>query len=439
MANKVKSILIAAIACLSLPTITSCELVTDYTITILNWEDYIATGEDEDGELVDTSVVEEFKSYFYEKYGKTIRVNYETFSTNEDLYNQLNLGALTADLVCPSDYMIQKMIKADMLEVFPNQDGVYSSLPNYNDYGSPFIKSLFAENDWLDYSIPYMWGTMGFTYNPTFSENILEDIKSWEIQWDTSYKGKITVKDSVRDTYFTAVLHVYKEELEGYRTRYENNEITADEYNELLTEVFNRCDDETLELVEDALIELKSNIHGLEVDDGKNDIVTGQIAINLAWSGDSVFSMDSAEEAEVYLNYEIPQEGSNIWFDGWVMPKGAQVDLACEFLNFICNPEIAALNMNFTGYTSAIAGQEIWDLVNDWYASEEGEEVDLSYFFEGTLNEGVEAKIIVEERGRQFDAQYPDKETVTRCAIMKDFGDQTEKVYQMWNNFKAAL
>ena len=124
MANKVKSTLIAAIACLSLPTITSCELVTDYTITILNWEDYIATGEDEDGELVDTSVVEEFKSYFYEKYGKTIRVNYETFSTNEDLYNQLNLGALTADLVCPSDYMIQKMIKADMLEVFPNQDGV---------------------------------------------------------------------------------------------------------------------------------------------------------------------------------------------------------------------------------------------------------------------------------------------------------------------------
>lgn len=108
-------------------------------------------------------------------------------------------------------------------------------------------------------------------------------------------------------------------------------------------------------------------------------------------------------------------------------------------------PSIAAKNMDYTGYTSAIAGQEIWDLVNEWYAESEDDEdydsydeVDLSYFFEGTLDEGVEAKIVVSERGRQFDAQYPSYDVISRCAIMKDFGSQTEKLNQMWADFKAA-
>lgn len=440
MQNKSKFLLLAAIATLTLPALTSCGgTKADYTLNLFNWEDYIATGEDDDGNKVGKSTIEEFENYFYEKHQKTIKVNYETFSTNEDVYNQLKLGAIKADLICPSDYMIQKMIKENMLEKFPRTNGNYDSVENYNLYGSPYIKELFDENNFSDYAIPYFWGTMGFTYNPAFNSTITEDVKSWDIQWNSKYKGAVTVKDSVRDTIFTAVLKVYKDELAGYRSQFENGSISAKEYNQKLTEVFNRCDDQTLSKVETELKSLKSNIFGLEVDDGKNDIITGKIAVNLAWSGDAVYSMDSAEEeADFQLNYSIPVEGSNIWFDGWVAPKGSQLDLAQEFLDFISDPEIAALNMDYTGYTSAIAGQEIWDLVNDWYAEEEGDEVDLSYFFEGTLNQGVDAKIIVGERGRQFDAQYPDEETIARCAIMKDFGDQTEKVYQIWNNFKSA-
>lgn len=440
MQNKSKFLLLAAIATLTLPALTSCGgTKADYTLNLFNWEDYIATGEDDDGNKVGKSTIEEFENYFYEKHQKTIKVNYETFSTNEDVYNQLKLGAIKADLICPSDYMIQKMIKENMLEKFPRTNGNYDSVENYNLYGSPYIKELFDENNFSDYAIPYFWGTMGFTYNPAFNSTITEDVKSWDIQWNSKYKGAVTVKDSVRDTIFTAVLRVYKDELAGYRSQFENGSISAKEYNQKLTEVFNRCDDQTLSKVETELKSLKSNIFGLEVDDGKNDIITGKIAVNLAWSGDAVYSMDSAEEeADFQLNYSIPVEGSNIWFDGWVAPKGSQLDLAQEFLDFISDPEIAALNMDYTGYTSAIAGQEIWDLVNDWYAEEEGDEVDLSYFFEGTLNQGVDAKIIVGERGRQFDAQYPDEETIARCAIMKDFGDQTEKVYQIWNNFKSA-
>ena len=198
-----------------------------------------------------------------------------------------------------------------------------------------------------------------------------------------------------------------------------------------------------------ALIELKNNIYGLEVDDGKTEIVKGTYLASLVWSGDSVYSMDEADDSEIeggQLGYVIPEEGSNIWFDGWVMPKGANTNLAAYFLDFLSLPSIAAKNMDYTGYTSAIAGDEIWELVNSWYAASEDDpdydsydEVDLSYFFGGTLSDGVEAKIKVEERGRQFDAQYPSEETVKRCAIMQDFGAQTDKLNRMWTDFKAAF
>ena len=143
---------------------------------------------------------------------------------------------------------------------------------------------------------------------------------------------------------------------------------------------------------------------------------------------------------------EIPEEGSNVWFDGWCMPKGANVELAQEFMNFVCRPEIAAMNMNYVGYTSAIAGQDLWDLVLDWYEADEGEETtpyDLTYFFEGTGivdeegNEITEFIINTAEQDRQLYAQYPDSETILRCAVMKDFGDQNDKVSMMWIRVKG--
>ena len=437
---KKKFLLIPAVAALMAPALTACGPTADYTLVVYNWEDYIATGEDEDGEKTDTSVIEDFQEYFKETHeGKTIKVKYKRFSTNEEMYSKITVSKFKADLICPSDYMIQKMMKADLLEEIN-----FNALPNYSTYGSPYMKDLLEKNGWTKYVIPYMWGTMGFTYNPTNNPDLVNDTQSWEILWSNKYAGKMTVKDSVIDTYFTAVLHVYKDELATLRNQYQSKAITAAKYNEEITKIFNRCDDVTLGKVETALNELKRNIKGLEVDDGKNDIVTGKILVNLAWSGDAVYSLDQAEESKVYLNYTVPNEGSNIWVDGWVMPKGSQVELAQEFLNFLCKPSIAAKNMDFIGYTSAIAGDEIWDLVNEWYAADEKDEdyesydeVNLSYFFDGTLSEGTEAKIVVSERERQFDAQYPTEEVITRCAMMQDFGEQTDAVYRMWNAFKS--
>lgn len=457
---KKKQLLLALASILSVGALTACGNgnSADVEITVYNWEDYIYDGTNDDGEKVEDSIIEAFEKKYLEDTGKTIKVNYKTFSTCEEMYTKIKQGIIKADLCCPSDYMIQKMQSEGLLESFGYDatNKKYSEgLDNVNNYTSPYIKSLFDKNDFSNYGVPYFWGTMGYTYDPEVVSK--EEVSTWEFQWNpgNNLKKKITIKDSVRDTYFTAVMHVYKEELDSLRTQYEAGTITAEAYNNSLSEIFNRHDDETLKKAENALKALKENVI-LEVDEGKNDMVLGNIHVNLAWSGDSVFSMDEAENSEKYLAYSVPQEGSNVWFDGWCMPKGANVEASKAFLNYLALPEVAASNMNYTGYTSPIAGQAIWDLCNEWYsldayANEDGtndytkedcDTVDLSYFFEGTLDDGEEAKILIptEERGRQFDAQYPSLEVITRCAIMKDFGAEgNDKLYNMWNNFKNSF
>ena len=289
-----------------------------------------------------------------------------------------------------------------------------------------------------------MWGTMGFMYDP--NNVTLQEVSSWDIVWDTNYKNQTSLKDSVRDTYMVAALHVYKDELLKAKEDYNNKVITSKQYNEKVTEIMNRCDDDTLDLIESSLKQAKENIYEFEVDTGKTNIMNGKYYVNLCWSGDAVYSLDMAEAEGFILNYQVPEEGSNVWFDGWVMPKGANVSIAQEFMNFLCNPEIARQNMEAVGYTSAIAGPEMWELVNEWYAEEESEETiayDLSYFFKDSgivdedgndINEFI---IYTSEPNRQLFAQYPDKETIERCAIMKDFGTQNDKVNEMWIKVKG--
>ena len=364
------------------------------------------------------------------------------------MYQQIKLGSVSPDLICPSDYMIQKMANEGLLEKFsytPSTDKYGQSLNNWEKYGSPFIKNRFNESKLNDgvtpfsqYSVPYFWGTMGFTYDPELIDT--EVVSSWEVLWskDTKLSKKLSLKDSMRDSYVAAIFHVYKDEIAELTA----NHFEDDDYNAKLTEIFNRCDNDTINAVKLALIEAKnSTVKSFEVDDGKDEIVKGNLYANLAWSGDSVYSMNSAEESDKYLSYALPEEGSNVWFDGWCMPKGANVELAEEFVNFMCDPAIAALNMDYVGYTSPIVGEDIWELVNDWYAAEDGVEayeVDLSFYFGNSINGKALISVPEEERGRQFDAQYPTEEVLKKCCIMNDFGTQTAEVEKMWVAVKAA-
>ena len=423
--------------------LASCTPKYDVKLVVYNWDDYIYDGTDDDGNIVDKSVVKRFEEYYKEQHDLTLKVEYRTFKTPEEMYGKIKAGSIKPDLICPSDYMIQKMANEGRLEKFSYTEstGKYgASLKNFEDYGSPFLKERFQGvklkdgNSFLTYAVPYFWGTMGFTYDPDYFDE--DEVNTWECLWskDSKFQKQFSLKDSVRDTYVTAIFHVYKDEINALDEDAEN-------YNEQLSAIFNRCDDETIAKVEAALKEAKkSTVNTFEVDEGKDEIVKGTYHANLAWSGDAIYAMDSAEENEPpkYLNYALPEEGSNVWFDGWCMPKGANVELAEEFVNFISTPEIASLNMGYVGYTSPIVGDEVWEYVLDTYeAGEDAKatyEVDLSFYF------GKEAiiEIDVEEAGRQFDAQYPTEDVLKKCCMMNDFDDQTKKVEDMWVRLKAA-
>ena len=416
-------------------------------LRVYNWQDYINDGTDEDGQKVDQSVMELWEQDYEARTGRKVTVQYDTFETNETMLNTLRTGKTQYDLVCPSDYIIQKMLietrtGTDQNIMIEKYD--LSKMPNYTANVSPYISSLFERNGWSDYAVGYMWGTVGIVYNP---ETVaLEDVSTWDILWNPDYAKATTCKDTSRDAYVIGLLKVYGDELRANRAAYDNGEISADELQARTHEIVNRVDDESIAKVEEALKAMKDNIYGFEVDSGKSDIVSGKIDANVAWSGDAVYAMDLAEEEDdQYLNFVVPEEGSTVWFDGWVMPKGANVELAQDFVNFMCDPEIAAMNQDFIGYTSVIAGDEIFDLVTDWYDIEDGEiEYDLSYFFEGTLSEDrlTDGKAIIrttaDEMNRQLMTQYPSPEVTARCGVMEDFGDQNDKVLASWGRIKGT-
>lgn len=326
----------------------------DRVLRICNCEDYID---------------EELLSEFEEEYD--CKIEYSTFGTLENLYNDIIITPDRYDLICPSDYMIEKMAREGMLQKISLEDS-----GNYKTYVSPYIAETFDKIKWnggedklSDYATCYMWGTLGLTYNP---ENVShEDMKSWSSLWMQEYKNQSTIKDSIRDSYFMGIAYTKKSELDMLAIDYANGNITLTEYQNALSLIFNDTSEQTVNLVGEDLKNLKSNIYGFEVDSGKNDIASGKININFAWSGDAVYAMDEAETQGVELYYSVPEEGSNVWFDGWCVPKSAKnVDLAIEFIEFLSRPDIVVRNMNYIGYTSGVGGEEVFtDVCIDWYGA----------------------------------------------------------------------
>lgn len=414
---------------------SACGTETERVLRVYNWQDYIDEGDDETA-----SVLDAWAENYYARTGIEVRVQYDTFETNETMLNTLKTGKSQYDLVCPSDYVIQKMIAATEKGTDDNlalEKFDYSKLENYTAYASPYIKQVFAENGFDGYAVGYMWGTVGIIYNPEFVDE--EDTRSWEIMWNPKYKNRITLKDSVRDAYIPAMSAVYRAQIKDL----ENQNLTEEEYRKRLSDLMNSTASEDISAAGDALKAMKDNIYGLEVDSGKTDIIAGKIHINQAWSGDAVYSIEEAEASGVLLNFSVPEDGGSVWFDGWVMPKGADTELAHDFVNYLCSPAVAVRNMDYIGYTSVVAGDEVFERVLDYYGDDEGEfTVDLSYYFNGTLSdeylseEGA-ALVRTGELGRMFSAQYPEENVAKRGFIMRDFGSKNEEVLTMWAGFKS--
>ena len=452
MKNNIFSRFLAVILCLvfactlfaPVSIVFAKEPVTE--ITVFSLEDYIDLGDESSGRQ---SVLDIFEQE------TGIKVNYYTFGTNEQMYNELQKKPEDCDLICTSEYLIMKMMREGYVRSFETPDTV-------KEYGSPYIKDVFkglkikdgennelafmTEDESSSYAVGYMWGTLGMIYRlDAISEGELD---SWAKLWDTKYKGRQTIKDSIRDSYIIALAYVYQDELLELKAQFEKGEISALEYNEKITEIFNRTDTTSVEKAEESLVQLKSNMHGFEVDGGKTDILTGKIDINVAWSGDAVYAIQQGlydeetweelpEEKQVHLGYAVPEEGANIWFDAYVMTKDAEYEASREFLEFISRPDVAVLNMTETGYTSCVAGDEVFDYVLETYDDGEGEgtDFDLSYFFgegEYTLNVSDFSK-------QMFMAQYPTEEIINRCAVMQDFeGEGLNAINAAWKRIKLT-
>ena len=368
-------------------------------LKVYNWADYI-----------DEEVLAEFPVWYKEQTGEDIRIIYQVFDINEIMLTKIERGQEDFDLVCPSEYIIERMLKKDLLLPINRNFG---KTPDYIPNISPYIQKELEKisqpgRHTNDYVVPYMWGTAGILYNKKFKT--LEEVSSWGCLWDAVNRGKILMKDSYRDAYGTAIIYAHARQLA-------DSTITVEQ-------LMNDNSPESIALAEQYLKALKPNIAGWEADFGKEMMTKNKAWLNLTWSGDAVWAIDEAEAVGVDLDYVVPREGRNIWYDGWAIPKYARnVKAASYFINYLCQPDIALRNMDAIGYVSAVATPEIMEAKIDTTLEQFS---DLSYFF-GPGADSVQINPI----------QYPDRKVVERCAMIRDFGDRTELVLEMWSRVKG--
>lgn len=275
---------------------SGCSNQDQTVLNVYNWGDYI-----------DESVIDEFEKEF------NIKVNYEDFATNEEMYVKIKSGGTDYDVAFPSDYMIEKMIKEDLLlKVDMN------NIPNYANIDERFKNLDFDPNN--EYSVPYMWGTVGILYNQKMVNEIVD---SWDILWDSKYEGQILMLDSQRDSIAVALKKL------GYSMNTRN-----------LKE---------LEEAKEELIKQKPLLLAYVGDEVKDMMIGEEAALAVVWSGDAVYMMEENED----LRYVVPKEGSNYWFDNMVIPSTSKNKKEAEaFINFMTRPEIAKKNTEYIGYST---------------------------------------------------------------------------------------
>ena len=273
-------------------------VVNDDKLVVYNW-----------GEYIDPEVL----TIFEEETG--INVVYEEFETNEILYPKVSSGAIAYDVVCPSDYMIQRMIENDLLTEIN-----FDNIPNIKNIGKQYMEQSRQFDPENKYSVPYCWGTVGILYNKTMVD---EPVDSWSILWNPKYKDNILMQDSVRDAFGATLKYL------GYSL----NSTDLDE----LTEAKN------------LLIEQKPRVQAYVIDQVRDKMIGNEAALGVIYSGEAIYT----QKENPNLEYVIPKEGSNIWIDSWVIPKNAEhKENAEKFINFLCRPDIALMNFEYITYST---------------------------------------------------------------------------------------
>lgn len=258
------------------------------------------------GDYIDESLI----PIFEKRTG--IDVQYETYDTNEMMYQKVKSGSTNYDLIFPSDYMVEKMKKENLLQKID-----FKNIPNIKYIDKSFLSPVYDKDS--AYSVPYMWGTFGILYN---KKMVHEKVDSWDILWNPKYKGNIMMFDSVRDTMGIALK----------KLGYSMNTTNPKEIEEAMKE----------------LMKQKDLVLAYVNDEGKDRLLGEEAAMGIIYSGDAVTLM----EQNPNLAYAIPKEGTNKWVDAMAIPKTAQNKKEAEmFINFLLDPEIAKINAEYIGYS----------------------------------------------------------------------------------------
>lgn len=270
------------------------------------------------GEYIDPDTLDMFE----EETG--IKVIYDEFDTNEAMYPKVEAGSSAYDVICPSDYMIEKMIDNNLL-----QELNFDNMPNAK---SNIDAQYYEQSEGFDpgnkYSVPYCWGTVGILYNTTMVD---EPVTSWSILWDEKYSDNILMQSSVRDAFMVAL------KLNGYS--------------------MNTVDEAELESAKEALITQKPLVQAYVIDQVRDKMIGGEAALGVIYSGEAIYTQRENPD----LEYVIPEEGTNVWIDSWVIPRNAQnKENAEKFIDFMCRGDIALMNFEYITYsTPNVAAKEL--------------------------------------------------------------------------------
>ncbi len=324
--------------------------MTGETISVYNWGDYI-----------DPDVIDVFEAE------TGIRVIYETFETNEDMYAKIAMGGSSYDVIIPSDYMVERMIREELL-----QKVNWSNIPNVANIDSRFMNESYDPE--AAYSVPYTWGTMGILYN---TETVLEKPAGWDVLLDEEYAMDMFMLNSPRDTLGIALV------MNGF----DLNSTKADE----------------LKIAQDMLIRQKPIVLAYVVDEVKDKMIAGEASVAMVWSGDATYCMSESDE----LDYVLPPEGSNIFYDSMCIPHNARnVSGAEKFIDFMCRADIAAMNYQYVGY--AIPNSAAIELMG-------AEEYNAS------------------------PVNNPPQEALDNCQVFKYLGDEQRIYDQVWTEVISAF
>lgn len=256
-----------------------------------------------------------------------IHVVLDEFDTNESMYPRVAEGAVHYDVICPSDYMIQKMISNDLLQPLD-----LNKLPDAKKYiGADFFKQAESFDPGNKYSVPYCWGTVGIIYDKT---KVTDPVDSWQILWNDKYAGQILMQDSARDALMIPL--------------------------KLMGKSMNETDKDVLAQAQQMLKQQKPLVQAYVIDEVKDKLINSEAAMGVVFSGEApIILMENPN-----MDFVIPKEGTNFWIDGWVITKTAEnVDNAHKFIDFMCRPDVAVMNFNHLGYSTPNTG--VRELVED--------------------------------------------------------------------------